>query len=103
MGLIAAVRSAAGRFRTPSSRIIALLGIYTAVVVPLVTFLNLFSDDPHARAKVLMGFLLVLIWCLGFGLVSFYGRDRYRRWVGRLRLAWPIPFILGAVAGPKGE
>ena len=74
------------------------LAVYTGILIPVVTFLNLFSEDPHARAKVLMGFLLVLIWCLGFGLLSYYGRDRFREVFRAIRLPWQAKFILCAIA-----
>ena len=81
-----------------SSRIIKVLAIYTGILIPVVTFLNAFSDDPHARAKVLMGFFLVLFWCLGFGLISYYQRDRFRRVFRAIKMPWQVKFILCAIA-----
>jgi hypothetical protein len=80
-----------------SSTIIKGLAIYTGILVPVVTFLNLFSDDPHARAKVLMGFFLVLFWCFGFGLLSYYVRDRFKQLFTAIRFPWQIKFIVCAI------
>jgi len=60
--------------------------------------LNVFSADPHARAKVLLGFFLVLIWCLGFGLFSYYQRDRFKQVFTAIKLPWQVKFIVFAVA-----
>jgi hypothetical protein len=80
-----------------STRIIQTLAVYTAIVIPVVTILNLTSDDPHARAVVFMGFGLVLIWCLGFGLVSYFGRDRFKRLFNAVQLPWWLKFTAGAI------
>ena len=80
-----------------SSRLIKALAIYTGLLIPAVTFLNLFSEDPDARAKVLMGFLLVLIWCLGFGLISYFGRNYFMRLFQAVPLPWQLKFILSAI------
>ena len=81
-----------------SSRLIQWLAIYTGTLIPVVTFLNVFSDDPHARAKVLMGFLLVLFWCLGFGLLSYYQRDRFKQLFTAVKMPWQVKFIVSAIA-----
>lgn len=81
-----------------SARIIKVLAVYTAVIVSVVTFLNAFSEDVEARAKVLMGFGLVVFWCLGFGLLSRYGRDRFRRAFARVPGPWQVKFIIAATA-----
>lgn len=86
------------RLTIPSSSLIRWLAIYTGIVIPIVTFLNLFSDDPHARARVLMGFFLVLIWSLGFGLLSFFGRDRFKQLSNAIQLPWWIKFPAFAIA-----
>jgi hypothetical protein len=44
-----------------------------------------------------MGFLLVFIWCLGFGLVSYFGRDPFRRLFRAVPLPWQLKFIGAAV------
>jgi hypothetical protein len=80
-----------------SSRLIKFLAVYTAIVIPLVTGLNLFSDDPHARAVVLMGFSLVALWCLGFGLISYYSRDRFKRVFKAIKLPWWVKFAGAAI------
>ena len=80
-----------------SSGIIKGLAIYTGILIPVVTFLNVFSGDPHARAKVLMGFLLVLVWCLGVGLLSYYQRDRFKRFFGVINIPWQIKFVVSAI------
>ncbi|MGD8604966.1 MAG: hypothetical protein PVF49_10395 [Anaerolineales bacterium] len=81
-----------------SARLIRWLAVYTAIVIPLVTGLNLFSDDPHARAVALMGFSLVVIWCLGFGLVSYFGRDRFKQFFDAVRLPWWVKFAVISIA-----
>jgi len=81
-----------------SSRIIKWLAIYTGILIPVITFLNLFSDDADARAKVLMGFLLVLFWCFGFGLLSYYKRDQFRQFFTAIRMPWQIKFIISVIA-----
>lgn len=86
------------RARLSSSTIIKGLAVYAGILVAVVTFLNLFSNDPHARAKVLMGFFLVLFWCFGFGLLSYYGRDRFRQLFTAVKLPWQIEFIICAIA-----
>lgn len=86
------------RFRITSSRLIKALALYTALLIPLVTFLNLFSEEVDSRAKVLMGFLLVVIWCLGFGLVSYFGRDAFKRLFQALALPWPLKFVVTAIS-----
>ncbi len=86
------------RMRFSSATLIKCLAVYTGILIPAVTFLNLFSDDPDARAKVLMGFLLVLFWCLGFGLFSYYERDRFRLLFTAIRMPWQIKFVACAIA-----
>lgn len=81
-----------------SSRIIKWFAIYTGILIPVVVFLNIFSDDADARAKVLMGFLLVLIWCLGFGLFSYYKRDQFKQIFTAIKMPWQIKFIFFAIA-----
>jgi len=81
-----------------SSQIIKWLAIYTGILIPVVTFLNMFSDDPHTRAKVSMGFFLVLFWCFGFGLLSYYKRDRFKQLFNAIRIPWQIKFIVSAIA-----
>ena len=86
------------RFKISLSFIIKFLAIYTAVLIPFVTFLNLFSEDPVARAKVLMGFLLVLIWCFGFGLLTYFNMERFKKIFSAVRAPWQVKFILCAIA-----
>jgi hypothetical protein len=83
--------------RFSSSTIIKCVAIYTGILIPVVTFLNVFSGDPHARARVLMGFFLVLFWCLGFGLLSYYKRDQFKRLFTAIRMPWQIKFIVCAI------
>ena len=80
-----------------SARIIKALAVYAAVVTSVVTLLNLGCKDPHARAKVMMGALLVVIWCLGFGLVSYFGRERFARVFVAVRLPWQVKFVVCAI------
>lgn len=81
-----------------SSLVIKALAIYTGTLLPIVTILNLFSDDYNARAKVLMGFLLALFWCLGFGLISYYQRDRFKTFFRAIKLPWQIKFIICTIS-----
>ena len=85
------------RIAISSSLIIKCLAGYTAILVSVVTFPNVFSEDRHARAKVLMGFFLVLFWCLGFGLLSYYQRDRVKRVFNAINIPWQIKFIVFAI------
>ncbi|NIS82926.1 MAG: hypothetical protein GTO14_22620, partial [Anaerolineales bacterium] len=86
------------RIAISSSQIIRWLAIYTGILVPFVTFLNLFSDDAEVRAKVLMGFFLVVIWCLGFGLFSYIIRDKFKRLFRAIKFPWQIKFLISVIA-----
>ena len=85
------------RLRISSSNIIKGLAIYTGILIPAVTVLNLLSQDAEGRAIALMGFSLVLIWCLGFGLLSYTQRDRFKRFFQAIRLPWQVKFVAFAI------
>lgn len=44
-----------------------------------------------------MGFLLVLIWCFGFGLTSYFGRDPFKRMFQAVPISWQLKFVITAI------
>jgi hypothetical protein len=79
--------------------LIKLLAVYTAILVPLVfTLVFLGSHDPKARAIILMGAGLVVLWVLVGGFVTLRFRDRIRDRLLRVPLRWEWRFFLFATA-----
>lgn len=80
---------------TPTSgKAIGALAVLATLQVGLVTVV--LWHDPVSRATMLMASGLFLLWVVGFGLVSRFGRDRIRRRVGSVRLSRGVAFTLFA-------
>ncbi len=73
------------------------LAVYSAAVLSLVVSVVLVgSKDPVARAIIVMGALLAVLWCLVGGLLMRRYRDAVRERVLHLPLRWELRFVLFA-------
>ncbi len=83
------------RFFSLRTLIIA-LAVWLALSTTLVAVIVSIGGGPNARAVVLMGAGLVVLWIGLAGSLMYRGRDRVRTFAMRLRLDWRIRFVLMA-------
>lgn len=63
----------------------------TSVVAALVLSTE---QDPDKRAIMKMGIGLILIWCVGGGLLMYFVRDQFGAWVTRIPVGWRTRFVV---------
>jgi hypothetical protein len=68
------------------------LAVYGLAVTSLVTIAV--WQNPRDRAIILMAWGVILLWIVGVGLLSLRFRNRVRDFVQRVRLSWPVKFVL---------
>lgn len=79
-----------------STALIVTLGVFGLLVSGLVLLANISGNNQIARAVVLMGWGLILIWIIICGTLMFLLRDRIRSIVLGINLDWKLKFVLFA-------
>jgi len=74
--------------------LIAALAVWLGLSTAAVSVIVLLGAGPNARAVILMGLGLVLIWVLLGGALMRLLRDPIREWVRKVRLDWRLKFVL---------
>lgn len=75
---------------------LAVLGLLTTNVAALLNVLNE-QGDPDTRAVVLMGWLLMVLWCILGGSLMYLFRGPLSRLARRIPLPWTVRFVLLAI------
>jgi len=71
------------------------IGIYSILVISLISFLFLASEAPvHEKAIIKMAWGLILIWIFLFGSLMYRFRDLIRELVQSIPLPWQVKFPL---------
>lgn len=71
--------------------VLAVYGLLTSV---LALTAMLIADKPNQRATILMAWGLILLWCIGVGLISVLCRERIRKIVEPIKVGWAFKFVL---------
>ena len=74
--------------------LIRFLAAWTILSTLFVLLIAIFGMGPNGRAVIFMGAGLVLLWIILGGMIMWTTRDRVRAFVLRMRLPWPLTFIL---------
>jgi len=72
--------------------LLIVLAVYGFATSALVFVLN--WPNPIGRAVLCMAWGLILLWCIGVGLVSMVFKNDIRRFVGPIPIRWPVKFVL---------
>lgn len=74
--------------------LIKVVGVYSIVVISLISFLVLFSDAPlYEKAIIKMALGLILFWILIGGSLMYRFRNQVRGLVRRIPLPWQVTFF----------
>jgi len=78
-----------------ASRVLVGLAVYGVIVYAALAAIVGFKErDPDKRAVFCMASGLILIWIVLGGTLMRLGRDRFKDWVGRIRIGWRTRFVL---------
>jgi hypothetical protein len=78
-----------------STLVVKIIGIYSIVVIGLISTLTLLSDGPaYEKAIIKMALGLILIWIVIGGYLMHRFRDQIRNQVQRIPLPWQLKFFL---------
>ena len=81
--------------RFTASGLVKVIGIYSILVISLISFLILMSDAPaHEKAIIKMALGLILIWIILVGSLMYRFRDPIRDLIQRIPLPWQVKFPL---------
>jgi hypothetical protein len=81
--------------RITSRGLVKVIGVYSFLVVALISFLVLASDAPtYEKAFIKMALGLILIWIILGGTLMYNFRDRIRELVLKIPLPWQLKFFL---------
>ncbi len=84
--------------------LIRAIAVYTAIAIPIIVLAVMVgSHDPAAKAIILMGLGLVVIWCLGCGSIMLRYAENFRGWIARWNLRWEWKFVGGATVFALAE
>ena len=75
-----------------------LFGVWCGVLTVLLTAAEVNTTDNATRVMLRMILGLIILWVLGFGLVSLAVRRPLRAWAERHPHGWPLRFVLLATA-----
>ncbi len=79
--------------RITAQGMVKAIGIYSIVVISLISFLVLFSDAPiHEKAVLKMAWGLILVWIVLCGSLMYQLRDQISDLVQRIPLPWQVKF-----------
>jgi len=87
--------STASRSAKPQRRFVLTLVVIVFLFTGLITALN--WTHPHKRAMLGMGWGLILFWIIGCGLVMWRWGGLASQLVDRIRLPWPVKFVVGCI------
>lgn len=79
-----------------SSLLIKILAIYSVVVLSIVSFVVLPSDNSTGKAIIKMGLGFIFLWIVIGGTVMFLLRNKISKIIQKIPLNWKIKFILFA-------
>ncbi len=77
---------------------IRLVAVYTAVVVGLINLFILQNGAPAARAIIIMADGLILLWVVGFGVLTLRKRAVLTDWIRRWDIPWRRRFVWACIA-----
>jgi hypothetical protein len=81
--------------RITAPLLVKILGVYSALLISLIAFLNLTSNaPPNQKANIKMALGLILIWIILGGSLMYHFRNRIRDFVLGIRLPWGLKFFL---------
>lgn len=73
---------------------IRFLAAWTVLSTLFVLFVAIVGMGPNSCAVIFMGAGLVLLWIILGGMLMWTTRERVRAFVSRIRLPWPLTFVL---------
>ncbi len=77
---------------------IRLVAVYSAIVVTSINLVILAHGSPANRAIILMADGLILLWVIGFGLLTLHKRALLTDWIRRWRIPWRRRFVWACIA-----
>src|SRR5665213_2288231 len=80
--------------RFDSAHVIAFAGVWSVVSTSAVAAIVIIGGKPAARAVILMGLGLVLLWVAAGGLLTWRYRDRVRSFAASIPGRWQVKFVL---------
>lgn len=81
--------------RITAQGLVKIIGIYSILVISLISFLILVSDAPaYEKANIKMAWGLILIWIVLFGSLMFRFKKTIRALFLGIRLPWQLKFLI---------
>ena len=81
-----------------ASLLVKAVGVYSTLVVSLISFAILTSAAPaHEKAIIKMALGLILLWIIVGGTLMYRFRDRFKPFILRIPLPWQLKFFLFCV------